>query len=160
MKNPHIKGKRLKPTKEEIRKQILKEKPNAPNVSRKDIQPISKTNTPHLRKKAREEYSKKFDKIRAQAERDNVPVDLSSTKKDTGNPYPYNTGERYVDPKTKIKKAIREKKKLFKERTDIRDAAKGKKTLLQSQVLGKITNLKKEINNLKKDISTKSRGQR
>ena len=87
---------------------------------------------------------------------------MSSTKKDTGNPYPYNTGKKSEAVKKyyKVKKDIREKKKLFKERTDIRDAAKGKKTLLQSQVLGKITNLKKEINNLKKDISTKSRGQR
>ena len=103
---------------------------------------------------------RKVAKIRAQAERDNIPVDLSSTKKDTGNPYPYNTGERYVDPKTKIKKAIREKKKLFKERADIRDAAKGKKTLLQSQVLGKINKLKKEISNLKKDNLTELKGKR
>jgi len=159
MKNPHIKGKRLTPTKETIRKKILGIKPEAPNVSRKDIQPISKTNTPHLRKKAREEYDKKLNKKRAQAERDNVPVDLSPTEV---SHFLENTGKKSEDVKKyyKEKKDIREKKKLFKERADIRDAAKGKKTLLQSQVLGKINKLKKEISNLKKDNLTELKGKR
>ena len=159
MKNPHIKGKRLKPTKEEIRKQILKEKPNAPKTSRKDIQPKSKTNTPHLRKKAIEEYDKKLTKKREMQWAAGKPIDLSPTEV---SHFLENTGKKSEDVKKyyKVKKDIREKKKLFKERADIRDAAKGKKTLLQSQVLGKINKLKKEISNLKKDNLTELKGKR
>ena len=43
---------------------------------------------------------------------------------------------------------------------DIRDAAKGKMTLTQSKVSGKLQNLKKELKKINKQLQTLSQGRK
>ena len=126
----------------------------------KDIQPKTKTNTAYLNKKAKEKLEKEIALIRKLAKEAGVKVDLSPKRGSNFDSFPELKSKKYVDPKAKDRRAKLIAKKEKEKRADIRDAARGKMTLAQSKVSGKLKNIKKELNKLKKANLTTLKGRR
>ena len=124
----------------------------------KDIQPKTKTNTAYLNKKAKEKLEEEIALIRKLAKKAGIKVDLSPKKGSNFDFFP--ELKKYIDPKAKDRRAKLIAKKEKERRADIRDAARGKMTLKQSKVSGKLKNIKKELNKLKKANLTTLKGRR
>ena len=96
----------------------------------------------------------KAEDARRKRQKDNLKKDAAKSYYSSVKDYKGKGGQQNTTAKS-YKEKMADKKRM-----DIRDAAKGKMTLTQSKVSGKLQNLKKELKKINKQLQTLSKGRK